>query len=321
MPADDLENRISAVRQFNRFITQQIGVLQEGLLHTPYSLTEARILYELGHAQSGSLTAAGLCRQLSLDAGYLSRILEGFQTQGLIEKKRSETDGRQRILHLTARGQETFTLLDRRSRDEVADMLGALDSESQKRLLKAMQTIQGILDKDKSKPPEPFILREPEPGDMGWVTYRHGVIYSQEYGWDTTFEALVAQIVSDFIKNYNPARERCWIAEMGGEIVGSVFVVQASQDTAKLRLLLVEARARGLGLGTRLVEECIRFARRSGYNKLTLWTNSVLVAARHIYQQTGFKIVAQEAHHSFGKDLVSETWELDLNQNNTGDTH
>ena len=192
-------------------------------------------------------------------------------------------------------------------------MLSGLNGDSQKRLSKAMQNIQDILDKRVSTLPRSFILRDPEPGDMGWVTYRHGAIYAEEYGWDATFEALVAQIVSDFIKNYNPARERCWIAEMDGEIVGSVFVVQASQDTAKLRLLLLEAKARGLGLGKRLVEECIRFARRSGYNKLTLWTNSVLVAARHIYQKTGFKIVAQEEHHSFGKDLVSETWELDLN--------
>jgi len=319
MPADSLEERIRAVRQFNRFITQQIGVLQEGLLHTPYSLSEARILYELGNAED--LTAARLCRQLGLDAGYLSRLLEGFQSQGLIEKKRSQADGRQRILHLTALGKETFALLDQRSRDEVAEMLGGLSGESQTRLLKAMQTIQGILDQPGSERPEPFLLRDPEPGDMGWVTYRHGAIYAQEYGWDATFEALVAQIVSDFIKNFNPARERCWIAEMGGEIAGSVFVVQVDQDTAKLRLLLVEAKARGLGLGTRLVEECVRFARRSGYKKLTLWTNSVLVAARHIYQKTGFKIVAQEKHHSFGKDLVSETWELDLIQNTTGDTH
>jgi DNA-binding MarR family transcriptional regulator/N-acetylglutamate synthase-like GNAT family acetyltransferase len=319
MPPDILEDRISAVRQFNRFITQQIGVLGEGLLHTPYSLTEARILYELGHgpAQSGSLTAAWLCRELGLDAGYLSRILEGFKTQGLIEKIRSAADGRQRILHLTPLGKEAFALLDWRSRDEVAEMLGRLSSENQKRLLKAMQTIKKVLDEGKNKPPQSFILRDPEPGDMGWVTHRHGVIYAQEYGWDATFEALVAQIVSDYIKNYNPARERCWIAEMDGEIVGSVFIVQLDQDTAKLRLLLVEAKARGLGLGTRLVEECIRFARRSGYKKLTLWTNSVLVAARHIYQQTGFKIVDQEENHSFGKDLVSETWELDLSNGGT----
>jgi DNA-binding MarR family transcriptional regulator/GNAT superfamily N-acetyltransferase len=310
MQAENLEERISAVRRFNRFITQKIGVLGDGYLHTPYSLAQARILYELGHGQD--LTATWLCRELGLSAGYLSRILEGFKKQGLIEKIRSETDGRQHILHLTPLGKEAFALLDWRSRDEVAEMLARLSAENQKRLLKAMQTIQNVMDAGKQAPPESFLLRDPEPGDMGWVTYRHGVIYAQEYGWDATFEALVAQIVSDYISNLNPARERCWIAEMDGEIVGSVFVVQASQETAKLRLLLVEAKARGLGLGTRLVEECIRFARRSGYKKLTLWTNSVLVAARHIYQKTGFKIVDQEEHHSFGKDLVSETWELDL---------
>jgi DNA-binding MarR family transcriptional regulator/GNAT superfamily N-acetyltransferase len=310
MPSENLEERIGAVRQFNRFITQQIGVLGEGLLHTPYSLTEARILYELGHGQG--LTAARLCRQLGLDAGYLSRILEDFKNQGLIEKIRSEADGRQRILYLTALGKEAFALLDWRSRDEVAEMLSRLSDENQKRLLKAMQTIQDVLNQGKNRLPESFILRDPEPGDMGWVAHRHGVVYAQEYGWDATFEALVAQIVSDYILNLNPGRERCWIAEMDGEIVGSAFVVQANPETAKLRLLLVEAKARGLGLGTRLVEECIRFARRSGYKKLTLWTNSVLVAARHIYQKSGFKIVEQEAYHNFGKDLVSETWELVL---------
>ena len=199
-------------------------------------------------------------------------------------------------------------------------MLAGLSDDGQKRLLKAMHSIEDVLDKRENKPPQSFVLRDPEPGDMGWITYRHGAIYAQEYGWDATFEALVAQIVSDFIKNYNPAREHCWIAELGGEITGSVFVVQAGQDTAKLRLLLVEAKARGLGLGTRLVEECIRFSRRSGYKKLTLWTNSVLVEARHIYQKTGFKIVSQEEHHSFGKDLVSETWELDLIENFSGET-
>jgi DNA-binding MarR family transcriptional regulator/GNAT superfamily N-acetyltransferase len=311
MPPENLEDQIRTVRQFNRFITQQIGALNEGLLSTPYSLTEARVLYELAHGHE--LTAAGLCRELSLDAGYLSRLLERLKNQGLIEKQQSATDARQRILHLTALGQETFALLDRRSQDQVADMLASLSRPDQQRLLKSMHTIQDMLTTDKPGAPASFILRAPEPGDMGWVTYRHGVIYAQEYGWDTTFEALVAQIVSDFIKNYNPARERAWIAEMDGEIIGSVFVVQTDHpDTAKLRLLLVEARARGLGLGTRLVEECIRFARRSGYTKLTLWTNSVLVEARHIYEKTGFMLVSQEEHHSFGKDLVSETWELDL---------
>ena len=301
------EERISAVRHFNRFFTRQIGVLREGLLHTPYSLTEARILFEL--AQHDHRVATDLCRELGLDAGYLSRILARLEQQGLVEKARSEHDGRQRLLRLTAQGREAFAILDQRSRDEVVEMLTDINEEDQQRLLKAMQTIQNILDKG-FKFSEPFVLRTHEPGDMGWVTYRHGVLYAQEYKWDEHFEALVAQIVSDFIKNYNPARERCWIAEMDGEIVGSVFVVQNSDTVAQLRLLLVEPKARGLGLGTRLVQECIRFARRRSYQKLILWTNSVLVEARHVYQKLGFALVAEEEHHSFGHDLVGETWEL-----------
>lgn len=303
------KERINAVRQFNRFFTRQIGVLREGLLHSPYSLTEARILFEFGH--NNQVTASRLGRELGLDAGYLSRILARFEQQGLLEKVRSENDGRQFLLSLTAEGQAAFALLDQRSRDEVSEMLESLSDEEQQRLLKAMQNIESVLTKG-FKFSEPFLLRPHEPGDMGWITHRHGVLYAQEYGWNEHFEALVAQIVSDFIKNYNPERERCWIAEMHGEIVGSVFVVQSSDTVAKLRLLLVEPKARGLGLGTRLVEECIRFARRRGYQKLMLWTNSVLVEARHIYEKTGFKLVAEEAHHSFGHDLVGETWELSL---------
>jgi DNA-binding MarR family transcriptional regulator/GNAT superfamily N-acetyltransferase len=307
MLASTLEDKISAVRHFNRFFTRQIGVLREGLLHTPYSLTEARILFEL--AQRQNLTSSDLCRELGLDAGYLSRILARFEQQGLLEKVRSEADGRQRLLRLTSEGEKAFTLLNQRSCDEVTEMLNDLSEGDQQRLLKAMETIEHILSKG-FKYAEPFFLRSHEPGDMGWVTHRHGVLYAEEYGWDEHFEALVASIVADFINNYKPEREHCWIAEMNGEIVGSVFVVQASATDAKLRLLLVEPKARGLGLGTRLVEECIRFARRRGYQKLMLWTNSVLVEARHIYEKTGFKLVAQEAHHSFGHDLIGETWEL-----------
>jgi DNA-binding MarR family transcriptional regulator/GNAT superfamily N-acetyltransferase len=307
MLASTLEDKISAVRHFNRFFTRQIGVLREGLLHTPYSLTEARILFEL--AQRQNLTSSDLCRELGLDAGYLSRILARLEQQGLLEKVRSEADGRQRLLRLTVQGENAFTLLDQRSRDEVAEMLNELSEGDQQRLLKAMETIKHVLSKG-FKYAEPFFLRSHEPGDMGWVTHRHGVLYAEEYGWDEHFEALVASIVADFINNYNPEREHCWIAEMNGEIVGSVFVVQANATDAKLRLLLVEPKARGFGLGTRLVEECIRFARRRGYQKLMLWTNSVLVEARHIYEKTGFKLVAQEAHHSFGHDLIGETWEL-----------
>ena len=309
MLTENFEDRIGAVRHFNRFFTRQIGVLREGLLHSPYSLTEARILFELAHRDN--LTASDLCRELGLDAGYLSRILARLEQQGLVDRVRSENDGRQRLLRLTPAGENAFTLLDQRSHDEVSEMLNDLSEKDQQRLLKAMHTIESVLDKG-FKFSEPFILRPHEPGDMGWVTHRHGVLYAQEYGWDERFEALVAQIVADFINNYNPARERCWIAEMGGEIIGSVFVVQASETVAKLRLLLVEPKARGLGLGTRLVKECIRFARRSGYQKLMLWTNSVLLEARHIYQKLGFTLVAQEEHHSFGHDLIGETWELAL---------
>ena len=306
-----IEDRIGEIRRFNRFFTRHIGVLRDGLLHTPYSLTEARVIYELAHQDH--LIASDLCHELGLDPGYLSRILARLEQQGLVDKARSETDGRQRILRLTPDGESAFAILDRRSRDEVAEMLSDLSEEDQERLLKAMQTIEGVLDKGKAlKYAEPFVLRQHEPGDMGWVVHRHGVLYSQAYGWDERFEALVAQIVADFLNHYNPARERCWIAEMEGEIVGSVFVVQAGESTAKLRLLLVEPKARGLGLGSRLVDECIRFARRSGYQKLTLWTQSMLVEARHIYQKAGFTLVSQGKHHSFGHDLVEETWELAL---------
>lgn len=309
MATEISDERIGAIRQFNRFFTRQIGVLREGLLHSPYSLTEARILFELGHRDH--LTASDLCRELGLDAGYLSRILSRLESQGLLEKVRPDNDGRQRLLQLTSEGRNAFALLDRRSRDEVAEMLSELSEERQQRLLKAMQTIENVLTKG-FKYSEPFFLRSHEPGDMGWVTHRHGVLYAQEYGWDEHFEALVAQITADFINNFKPERERCWIAEMNGEIVGSVFVVQSSETVAKLRLLLVEPKARGMGLGTRLVEECIRFARKHGYQKLMLWTNSVLVEARHIYKKTGFQLIAEEPHHSFGHDLVGETWELAL---------
>ncbi len=309
MQKEDLETRIDAVRRFNRFFTRRIGVLREGLLHTPYSLTEARILFEIAHRDD--LTASDLSRELGLDPGYLSRILARLEQQGLIDKVRSETDARRRLLSLTPEGEDAFSLLDGRSREEVAEMLGELSEGDQRRLLEAMQTIEGVLTKG-FKFSEPFFLRTHEPGDMGWVVHRHGVLYAREYGWDERFEALVAQIVADFINNFDPVKERCWIAEMGGENVGCVFVVKASDTVAKLRLLLVEPKARGLGLGTCLVEECIRFARSRGYKTLTLWTNSVLDAARHIYEEKGFRLVEEEEHHSFGNDLVGQNWELAL---------
>ncbi len=310
MRRDDLETRIGAIRRFNRFFTRQIGVLREGLLHSPYSLTEARILFEISH-RNELLTASDLSRELGLDPGYLSRILARLERQGLVDKVRSETDARRRLLSLTPKGKDAFSLLDGRSREEVAEMLGGLSEGDQRRLLEAMRTIESILGKG-FKFSEPFFLRTHEPGDMGWVVHRHGVLYAREYGWDERFEALVARIVADFINNYDPAKERCWISEMNGEIVGCVFLVKASDTVAKLRLLLVEPKARGLGLGTRLVEECIRFARSRGYETLTLWTNSVLEDARRIYEEQGFKLVEEEKHHSFGKDLIGQNWELKL---------
>ncbi len=304
-----LETRIETVRRFNRFFTRRIGVLREGLLHSPYSLTEARVLFEVAHRDE--VTASDLWRELGLDPGYLSRILGRLEQGGLIGKARSETDGRRRLLSLTPEGEGAFSLLDDRSREEVSEMLGELSEGDQRRLLEAMRTIESVLDRG-FKFSEPFLLRPHEPGDMGWVVHRHGVLYAREYGWDERFEGLVARIVADFIDGYDPARERCWIAEMNGERVGCVFVVKGGDTVAKLRLLLVEPDARGLGLGTRLVEECIRFARRSGYETLTLWTNSVLGAARHIYEERGFELVEEEAHRSFGHDLVGESWELAL---------
>jgi DNA-binding MarR family transcriptional regulator/GNAT superfamily N-acetyltransferase len=306
---DEPRARIGAVRRFNRFFTRRIGVLREGLLHTPYSLTEARVLFEIANRERA--TASDFSRDLGLDPGYLSRILSGLERRGLIEKAPSETDARRRILSLTAEGLEAFSELDARSREEIAQLLGELSEEEQLRLLAAMGTIESVLDK-RLRFSEPFFVRAHEPGDMGWVVQRHGELYFQEYGWDERFEALVARIVADFVEDYDPAMERCWIAEMDGERVGCVFCVKGGGKVAKLRLLLVEPGARGLGLGGRLVDECVRFAGSRGYEKLTLWTNSVLDAARHIYEERGFRLVEEEEHHSFGRDLVGQNWELEL---------
>ena len=309
MSASDFENRVAAVRRFNRFFTRRLGVLREGLLHTPYSLTESRILYEI--ANRDQVIAAELAKDLGLDPGYLSRILDRLEQKGLIRKEQVPSDGRQRLLRLTPDGEAAASLLDQRSREEIGEMLGNLSEQDQNRLIQAMNTIEQLLGEG-LKYSEPYVLRQHEPGDMGWIVHMHGRLYAEEYGWDERFEALVAQICSDFINRYNPDRERCWIAEMDGQIVGSVMVVQESDEAAKLRLLLVDPRARGLGLGKRLVDECIRFARRKGYKKLVLWTNHVLVQARNIYQKAGFVLVKQEPHRSFGPELIGETWELSL---------
>jgi DNA-binding MarR family transcriptional regulator/GNAT superfamily N-acetyltransferase len=309
MAESEFDQRVGAVRGFNRFWTRRIGVLREGYLESPFSLTEVRVLYEL--ARSEETTASELGKELGLDAGYLSRILRGFEGRGLISKKLSETDGRRSLLRLTEAGQEAFAPLDARSREDVGAMLGTLSAAEQARLVGAMRTIEELLGA-RPEPMVPHLLRPHEPGDMGWVVHRHGILYAREYGWDERFEALVARIVADFVDNFDPAKERCWIAESDRAILGCVFVVKESDTVAKLRLLLVEPEARGLGLGTRLVGECVRFARGRGYEKLALWTNSVLDAARRIYEEKGFEIVEEEEHHSFGKDLVGQNWELKL---------
>jgi DNA-binding MarR family transcriptional regulator/GNAT superfamily N-acetyltransferase len=305
VPAEQIEG----VRRFNRFYTKQIGVLHKGLLESPFSLTEVRVLYEIAHRELP--TAAALAADLGLDAGYLSRILSRFERRDLIEKKRAKSDGRQSLLRLTKQGKAAFAPLDARARKEVNAMLKGLSPADRGRLMGAMRGIEEVLGaRGQSK--GPYLLRPHRPGDMGWVVHRHGALYAEEYGYDEQFEALVAEIVARFIQNFDARRERCWVAEMDGEIVGSVFVVKKSPAVAKLRLLLVEPKARGLGLGKRLVEECVRFARQAGYKKMTLWTQSDLYAARGIYRQAGFRRVEQERHHSFGKDLVAEIWELEL---------
>jgi DNA-binding MarR family transcriptional regulator/GNAT superfamily N-acetyltransferase len=303
------DGRVAAVRRFNRFYTRQIGLLHEGYLDSPFSLTEARTLYELAHRDG--LTAAEIGTDLQVDAGYLSRILRGFERRGLLDRAPSRSDGRRSLLSLTAKGRTAFAPLHARSREEIGAMLGKLSAPDQARLVDAMGTIEGLL---VAHPEQraPYVLRPQQAGDMGWVVHRHGVLYAQEYGWDEHFEALVADIVSKFIAHYDPKKERCWIAEKDGQIVGSVFIVKHSKATAQLRLLLVEPHARGLGIGARLVDECVRFARQAGYRKIVLWTNSVLVAARRLYAKARFRLVRKERHHSFGHDLIGETWELKL---------
>lgn len=305
---------VDDVRRFNRFYTKQIGVLQEGLLSSPLSLTEVRVLYELAHRDK--LTAGVLCQELGLDAGYLSRMLQAFRQRGWIQRTPSLRDGRQIVLSLTARGRKILGPLETRSNEQFAGMLGKLSVPQQKRLLEAMRTIENLLGAGQGldgPAKAPYLLRRHQPGDMGWVVHRHGVLYALEYGYDERFEALVAKIVAEFIGKLDSRRERCWIAERDGEIVGTVFLVQKSKSVAKLRLLLVEPAARGLGIGRRLVAECVRFARQVGYRKMLLWTQRELGAARHLYEEAGFRLVGEESHKSWGRDdLVAETWERKL---------
>jgi len=301
--------RVDAIRRFNRFYTRKIGVLQQGFLGSAYSLTQGRVLYEIAHREKP--TAAAVGAELDLDAGYVSRLLLGFKKEGLIRAERSAADGREALLSLTPRGRIVISTLDRRSNEDVTTRLRGVSEAEQQRLVAAMDAIESVL-APRAAASEPYMLRPHQPGDMGWVVHRQGLLYTQEYGWDEQYEALAAKIVANFIEHFDARRERCWIAERQGEIVGAVFLVKHSQTVAKLRLLHVEASARGLGIGKRLVDECVRFARRVGYKKITLWTQSILYAARHIYKQAGFRCVGKKRHHSFGHDLVAETWELKL---------
>jgi DNA-binding MarR family transcriptional regulator/GNAT superfamily N-acetyltransferase len=321
------ERRIANIRRFNRFYTQKIGVLQEGLLDSTYSLAQVRILYELAHWRGGHgprsappPSARRLAVRLGLDEGYLSRLLRGFEKQRLIARKPSSDDGRENVLSLTPRGRKAFAPLDARSRKEVAAMLAPLSGRDCSRLAAAMTTIEQVLEPRSPPVTEAgaYTLRALRPGDIGWVAHRHGVLYAEEYGYDQRFEALVAEIAARFVRDFDSERERCWIAEAGGERLGCVFLVSKTRTVAKLRLLLVEPAARGLGLGERLVDECIAFARQAGYRKIALWTQSELLAARRIYERRGFRRVAEEPHRSFGRDLVAETWELRLRPRRTG---
>lgn len=303
-----LKQHVEAVRRFNRFYTAQIGVLREAY-SSPFSLTEVRVLYELAHRQSPSATDLG--RDLGLDPGYLSRILAAFERKKLISRSHSKTDRRQQLVSLSLKGRRIFAELNAKTDAEIGTMLKPTPVAERERLVKSMAAIESVLKPD-PEPKLPYILRSHRPGDMGWIVYRHGVLYWQEYGWDERFEALVAEIVGKFIPNFDPKRERCWIAEREGEIVGSVFLVKKTKTVAKLRLLYVEPKARGLGIGVQLVAKCIRFARQAGYRKITLWTQSNLYAARHIYRKAGFRRVESKPQALFGFKLVSETWELTL---------
>lgn len=306
--AETLESRVAAVRHFNRFYTRRIGVLQDGMVQTPFSLAEARVLYEL--AQRDKQTAKEIGEALTIDQGYLSRILRQFHERGLVTRVPSEKDRRNHLLSLTTKGRLAYGKLDERSERDIAALLGKLGPAEQTRIVAAMNAIEALLEQSHARS---FVLRPHRAGDMGWVVARHGELYPAEYGWDTRIEALTAEIVAAFLNNFDPAREHCWIAEVDGEIAGSVFLVRDKEEgVARIRLLIVDPKARGLGIGKRLVEECVRFARQAGYRKITLWTHAVLVAARDIYRKAGFVLVEEWVHDDFGKPEASETWELEL---------
>lgn len=302
---------VKAVRRFNRFLTRRVGVL-DPYLGSNLSLTDVRVLYELAHREAP--VASELARDLGLDGGYLSRILRRFETAGWITRSASARDARQSVLALTPLGRDVFEPLQQRSRDEAAALLAPLPPARQQELVDAMGRIETLLDPALANlsGPRVAVLRDPVPGDIGWVVQQHGEIYWREYGWDSRFEALVADIAAQFVRKFQPAWERCWVAELDGERVGAVFVVRKSATTAQLRMLILSPKARGLGLGARLTDECIAFARAKGYKKMVLWTNSCLTAARGIYAKRGFKLAKSEPYEGFGQQLVGETWELKL---------
>jgi len=305
-----MEPIVERVRAFNRFYTEQIGVLDEHLLDSDYSLTEVRVLYEINARKS--VTAAAVGAELGLDRGYLSRILQRFTRQGLVKRRTAPDDARASLLSLTAKGRRTFGSLDTRANEQVASLLQTSSSTDHSRLLDAMRTIRDVLEPAAGSE-RAVILREPRAGELGWIVYRHGALYSQEYGYDERFEGLVAKIVGEFVEHFDARRERCWVAEQNGEVVGSVFLVRGTEAVAKLRLLYVEPSARGQRIGEKLIAECVAFAQSAGYSKITLWTQSELLAARRLYEKAGFVCVMRESHCSFGRDnLVAETWDLEL---------
>jgi DNA-binding MarR family transcriptional regulator/GNAT superfamily N-acetyltransferase len=304
-----IDQNIAAVRRFNRFYTQRLGLLHADGLYAPFSLTEARVLYEL--AQRAECTASQLASELALDGGYLSRILHGFESDGFIARVRAAHDGRQALLSLTRKGQQQFARLDQRARTQVAGLLKRIPVAAQRRLVGAMDAIEATICPHEASNAG-YLLRPPRAGELGWVVARHGAIYAEEYGWGLRFEALVADIVAQFARKHDRRRECCFIAELAGEPVGSAFVMRSSEKVAKLRLLIVEPEARGLGIGRQLVEQSLEFARRAGYQSMTLWTQKILTSARKIYAHTGFKLVGSSRHRTWGVNMIGETWQLRL---------
>jgi len=309
MPKTNMETNVEKVRAFTRFYTKKAGVLNELLLDSNYGLTEARILYEL--EASGQTTAKNLVHDLGLDPAYMSRVLKKFEKSGLISRTPSTLDRRQYVIALTASGAREYEILNEKSMLLFSDLIKELDAKDQAKLLVAMGQIQCLLDGQESDA-KPYLIRPHRPGDMGWIIQAHGRVYSEEYGWDDTFEAMVAKIAAEFIENFDSTSECCWIAEQAGQNIGSAMIVKENAETAKLRLVIVDPSARGLGVGLRLVEECINFSKRAGYSKMTLWTNDNLYAAIAVYKKLGFKLVGEEPHHSFGKDLIGQNWEMGL---------